>query len=149
MRIHHKAILSFIFVLAILALVAVFSMGEKKLANSDANNGSIQFTENGEVAGANSAQDSYLAKLAKDLSEKGAVLYCSASSEDCKAQLALFNAHSDLLDYVECDPASANANVDECHAQKIETYPTWIFEETRRTGTQELSSLAAMVGFGQ
>lgn len=149
MKIHHKLILVSVFALAILGLFASFVVGRERLANSDGALKSELATENGVVAGASSSQDSYLSKLARDLSEKGAVLYCSASSEDCKAQLAMFDPHADQLDYVECDPAGANANVDECHAKTILAYPTWIFEETRKTGVQELSSLAAMVGFGQ
>lgn len=148
MKLHHKLFFSALFILSIAALVFVFAFGENRLANSDANLAATK-SENGTVAGANTAQDSYLAKLAKALSDKGAVLYCASTSEDCKSQLALFGSSSEAIDYVECDPTGESPNVDECHAQAIEVYPTWIYQGNRNTGVQELSTLASMIGFGQ
>jgi hypothetical protein len=120
----------------------------------------------GEVAGAstNAASDysnSYLEKLAKFMTEKGMVLYGAYWCSHCKEQKAEFGDALKHIDYVECDPKGENANPDECVANNIKAYPTWIYNGQKvdsngdlvpistdgGTGTLSISELARIVGF--
>lgn len=119
--------------------------------NSTKTESNIQTTDTeGSVAGANSddsADTAYIEKLAKFLTEKGAVMYGAYWCPHCKDQKKLFGDAVKYVNYVECDANGENANPDECKAKDIESYPTWIYQGKKMTGTKSLSDLAEMVGF--
>ena len=105
-------------------------------------------TENeGQVAGATTQEVDSVENLARALSEKGMVLYGSYQSELSQEQKELFGSSAQLLDCVECDAAGPEANTEECQANKIESYPTWIFEGTKYIGVQKLGDLAKVINF--
>lgn len=142
-------------VIAILIIVVsaglIIFAGSKSKKSDQSNSG-----ENGNVAGvstSDSASDTttenadYIVKLAKYLSEKGMVMYGAYWCSHCKEQKDTFGDAFQYIDYVECDPQGSNANPDECQAQGIEGYPTWIYQGQKYSGTQTLAKLAQIVGF--
>jgi len=109
-------------------------------------------SDNGSVAGTSTNQDdqkdnAYIEKLAKFMTEKGMVLYGAYWCSHCQNQKKLFGEAFKYIDYVECDAQGPNANPDECVAQGIEGYPTWIYQGKQYSGEKSLSDLAKIVGF--
>lgn len=92
---------------------------------------------------------SYIAKLAKFMTEKGMILYGAYWCPHCQDQKKLFGDAFQYVDYVECDAQGPNPNPDECTARGIEGYPTWIYQGTKYSGLQSLSTLAKTVGFSE
>ena len=144
-----------ILIIAVSAGLIIYA-GSKNKNNEQANSG-----ENGNVAGA-STQDSsnsptannpenadYIVALAKYLSEKGMVMYGAYWCSHCKTQKDEFGDAFQYIDYVECDAQGPNPNPDECQAQGIEGYPTWVYQGAKYSGTQTLAKLAEIVGFSQ
>lgn len=147
MKRHHKFFILALAVVVFAGLFGVFSFGKENAGGDKkvADNGG-----EGNVAGVTTiGGDDYLAHLAKSLADQGAVLYGTYLSPETKAQKEMFKQSASDLDYVECDSAGPSANADECIAQKIETYPTWIFGGAQYKGIQELSTLAQMIGFSE
>jgi thiol:disulfide interchange protein len=131
-------------VIVVLAGLAIVFYGEKRAGD---NNTSSQ-TENGSVAGTTSdADEAYKIALAKDLATKGMVMYGAYWCTHCKSQKEKFGDAFQYIDYVECDAKGENANPDECAAQGIEGYPTWIYQGQKYSGEQSLEKLAQIVGF--
>jgi hypothetical protein len=146
MKTHHKSFILTLAVVVFMGLLGVFLLGRGNAG------GDKKVAENseGDVAGATTiGGDDYLANLAKSLRDQGAVLYGSYLSPETNEQKEMFKESASTLDYVECDAAGPDANPDECIAQKIETYPTWVFEGTQYKDVQELSTLAQMIGFSE
>lgn len=119
-------------------------------------------SENGQVAGTTTQHDAaWIERLAKTLTEKGMVLYGAYWCTHCKDQKAEFGDALKYVDYVECDPSGPSANVDECSANNIKSYPTWVYQgqkvdpsgnlvaisDDTGTGTLSLDKLAEIVGF--
>lgn len=145
MKISWKLFMASISVVMLAALGGVFLIEKnnlKELANQNSQKSSA-----GEVAGVSSEDDDYLTQLAKSLSDKGMVLFGAYWSEDSKKQKDLFGDAAKYIDYVECDQSGANANSDECIARKIETYPTWVYNNTEYKGIKTLSDLAQIIEF--
>lgn len=139
----------FLVVVALVIIVGgtlLFFVGkDKKTADNKSN-------ENGTVAGASTNQkesNAYIEKLAKFMTEKGMVLYGAYWCPHCKDQKKEFGDAIQYIDYVECDAQGPNANPDECVAQGIEGYPTWIYQGKKYSGAKSLSELAAIVGFSE
>lgn len=106
--------------------------------------------ENGQVAGISTQTESveYLEKLAKFMTNEGMVLYGAYWCPHCKDQKELFGEAVKYLDYVECDAKGENANPDECLAQGIESYPTWVYKGKKiESGGKTIKELAEIVGF--
>lgn len=144
MKANWKSLLFLITVIAVGALFFTF-LGMQKQDKQYASNKSSE----GTVAGVTTEKSDYGTLLAKDLRDKGMVLYGSFQSADSKDQTALFGDSAQYLDYVECDVAGPNANPDECVLQKVLVYPTWIYEGKSYTGVKSLAELAQIVGFSE
>lgn len=144
---------TFLFIVILVILVAggliFFASRNKTVTDNNNSTG-----DNGVVAGASTEQQpsydsAYIEKLAKFLSEKGAVMYGAYWCPHCQDQKKLFGDAVKYIDYVECDAKGPNANPDECVAQGIDGYPTWIYQGKKFSGTQSLADLAKMVGFSE
>jgi hypothetical protein len=129
MKANWKSLLFIITVVIVGGLFFTFLYGQKQERES----ANSIITPEGEVAGVTTIEGSYTDKLAKDLRDKGMVLFGSYQSSDTAAQLALFNGSAKYLDYVECDASGPSANPDEC------VY----------TNIQGLAELAKIVGFSE
>lgn len=149
MRSNWKILLFTISIVTIVGLGGVFLIGKSKfndqLLSKDKSEGT--------VSGANTIGDNgfespdYVQRLAKELASRGMFLYGTYQCSECKAQMDLFGASAKYLDYVECDAAVPSANPDECRAQEIDTYPTWLFNGQKYKGVLSLSDLAKIIGF--
>jgi len=91
--------------------------------------------------------DEYLVNLAKFMTEKGMIMYGAYWCPHCQDQKELFAGAVEYIDYVECDAKGASANPDECAAQNITSYPTWVFQGVQYKGYKSLSELAKLSGF--
>ena len=106
---------------------------------------------NGNVAGvsSNNKDQSWIEGLAKQLSEKGMVMYGAYWCSHCNNQKKEFGDAFKYVDYVECDAKGPNANPDECSAKGIEGYPTWIYQGQKYSGEQSLDKLAEIIGYSK
>lgn len=143
----------FLFVLIAILLIGgglIFAMNAK---NKVADTRPTDLQTSGEVAGVSTttavseSDSSYVLKLAEYLSDKGAVMFGAYWSADTVSQKKLFGDSAGIVDYVECDPQGSNANLDECTAQNIQTYPTWVYKGQQYRGIQTLAELAKIAGF--
>ncbi len=138
-----------IIVVVISGLAAIFYFGNKTKESSNSNNSSSE----GEVAGVTSKNSSsdpaWIEGLAKTLTEKGMVMYGAYWCSHCNNQKKMFGDAVKYIDYVECDPQGENANPEECKANNVEGYPTWIYEGNRYSGEQPLEKLAEIVDYDQ
>ena len=134
------------FILIIIAVAAVSGglifYASRSNNSKDNNTASTSGTTTGE-----NTDPAYIIKLAQFLTAKGMIMYGAYWCPHCKDQKALFGDAFKYVDYVECDPQGPNANPDECTAQGIDGYPTWIYQGTKYSGEQALSKLADIVGF--
>ena len=144
----------FLFLGAVLVVVIV-GLGVVFLANKNNSNPDVANTQSGEgdVAGVttqDSAKDAkWLEGLAKALSEKGMVMYGAYWCSHCKKQKEAFGDAVKYIDYVECDPAGENSNSDECKANNIQGYPTWIYQGKQYSGEQSLEKLAEIIKYNE
>lgn len=143
-----KTLLTLSTTIVVAALTITFFIG--KTEDNKSNSGQLSLGSKGNVAGSSTIQGSdYAERLVKYLRDNGMVLYGSYQSTESKEQKDLFGDALKYLDYVECDASGPNANPDECIAQKIEIYPTWVFEGKQYAGKKSLAELAKIAGFSE
>lgn len=130
------------------ALIFIFSLVNKK-SETDTTGNDLVPTELGGTAEKDNLSSSYKEKLAKYLAEQGMVMYGGATCAHCKEQKALFGDSVQYIDYVECEADAPNANPEECTAQGITNYPTWVYKGEQFVGLKQLSELAKIVGFSE
>lgn len=141
---------TFIIVLIVISLVGLVAVYIFSRMNSDDFSKTVTDNniESGEVAGTTTqGEDDYLKKLTLHLTKEGMVLYGSLQSEETKKQKEMFKSAGKYINYVECDASGANANPDECIGQKIDIYPTWVYQGQKYVGIQNLSDLAKATDF--
>jgi len=137
-------------VVILVALAVIFFSGNKvnrdeKVSNND---NSIAEEATGDVAGAATQKSAeWIVGLAKALKEKSAVMYGAYWCSHCQNQKKEFGDAFQYVDYVECDAKGPDANPDECTAQGIEGYPTWIYQGQKYSGEQSFDKLAAIIGY--
>lgn len=140
-----KTFLSVVALVAVSGLFAAYLIGKSSLSDS---NKQLSNNTNGKVAGVTTQNNGdYLNRLAKHLAQSGLVLYGSYNSAECLGQQNLFGDSIQYLNYVECDSTRSDANTEECLGQKIDIYPTWIYQGEKHTGIQSLADLAKLSGF--
>ncbi len=142
---------TFFLVVALVVLVSGGLIFMASRSSKDKNDTSQNEKIEGDVAGASTEGNNYSAQyienLAKTLTEKGMVMYGAYWCHHCQDQKKAFGDAVKYIDFVECDSKGQNANPDECVAQGIESYPTWVYQGKKYTGYKTLSELAQIVGF--
>jgi len=154
-----KKILKYLIAILLISLVGiglVYVYSHKDdVSNKDADTAGLS----GDVAGVSTQDDnqdnsvsstgdaSYLEKLARHLTASGMILYGAYWDQDTNSQKEIFGDAARLIDYVECDQAGTDPNPDECVAQNILIYPTWIYKEQQYNHLQSLADLAKISGF--
>jgi uncharacterized membrane protein len=93
------------------------------------------------------AGSDYATRLARYLTQSGAVMYGAYWCPHCRDQKAIFGPAARLLPYVECDPRGAHAEPDRCRARGIRVYPTWEFRGRLVEGVLTLDELAQRSGY--
>lgn len=91
-----------------------------------------------------STSESSVVQLAQCIQNSGAVFYGAFWCSHCRQQKELFGEEGmAALAYVECSTADGKNQTQVCIDKKIESYPTWEFQDgTRTTGVQTLAQLA-------
>lgn len=87
--------------------------------------------------------------LAQHLQDIGAKKYGAWWCPHCHDQKMLFGKEAfDLVDYIECDPEGANAQVEVCQAaSEVRGFPTWEINGQFYGGTRSLQELADLSGY--
>ncbi len=140
---HTKNVAWFVLLLVIILAGLIFSLSSKKGDSS----GSAKTTNGSASVESTSAPNDYVSRLSKALSDKGVVMYGSYSDDLTKQQEKLFGDAFANIDYVECDAQGSHPNPDECIANNVSTYPTWIYQEKSYSGVQSLADLAKIITF--
>ncbi len=84
-----------------------------------------------------------LIPFAKCLADSGAKFYGAFWCPHCQAQKALFGRAVEYIPYIECSTPNTQGQTAICTAEKIESYPTWIFADgTRQVGEVSLVDLS-------
>lgn len=133
-------------VIIVLAGLGIVYYSSKK---ADQNRVSTDSSDNGAVAGVSTEDQDFAVGLAKFMTLKGMVMYGAYWCSHCQSQKKIFGDAFKYVDYVECDASGPNANPDECTAQGIEGYPTWIFNGTKYSGDKTLQELSLIVGYSK
>jgi glutaredoxin len=88
-------------------------------------------------------EDPWVRSLAEHLAKSDVTFYGTYWCPHCNDQKELFGESAKRLPYVECSPGGQSApQAAECKQKAIQSYPTWIINGQRYTGTQSLDALA-------
>lgn len=88
-------------------------------------------------------EDPWIQGLAEHLTRTDAKFYGASWCPHCSDQKELFGPSASRVPYVECSPSGPKApQAPICKEKNIESYPTWIINGNRYTGTQSLDALA-------
>ena len=88
-------------------------------------------------------EDPWIRGLVEHLTKTDAKFYGAYWCPHCVEQKELFGASSRRLPYVECSPGGPSApQATVCKENDIKSYPTWVINGARYTGTQTLDALA-------
>ncbi len=91
---------------------------------------------------ASTSSSDFQMKLAKHLTQKGAIMYGSFKCPHCNHQKRLFGNAFKYIRYVECHPKGPNANPSFCLAKGIRRYPSWEIDGRFYEGMLSLEQLA-------
>src|SRR3989338_2121649 len=88
------------------------------------------------------AESAPLDEFAQCLADKNVIMYGAEWCSYCQNEKNAFGSSFRLVPYVECPE-----NPQECLAQKVDRYPTWIFSDGRKfVGEQGLQKLSKESG---
>ncbi len=88
-------------------------------------------------------EDPWVRSLAEHLANTEAKFYGASWCPHCNDQKELFGSSSKRIPYVECSPGGPRApQATVCRDKDIKSYPTWIINGERLSGTQSLDTLA-------
>jgi uncharacterized membrane protein len=88
-------------------------------------------------------EDPWVRGLAEHLVKTDAKFYGASWCPHCSEQKELFGPSATRVPYIECSPGGPRApQAPVCNDAGIKTYPTWIINGQRYSGTQSLDSLA-------
>lgn len=142
--------LSAVIVVVLIGLGVVFYTSGRDDSSDNAQDSS---QNDGDVAGVTTQDSSkdpvWIEGLARSLNEKGMVMFGAYWCSHCQNQKKAFGDAVKYIDYVECDPAGENPNPDECKANNIEGYPTWVYQGQQYSGEQSLEKLAQIIGYSK
>lgn len=85
--------------------------------------------------------------FAQCLTDKGVKMYGAWWCPHCQAQKKLFGTAFSKINSIECSPNNTKTMSEQCKADGIESFPTWVFPDgTKVTGEQSFTSLGAKSG---
>ncbi len=98
------------------------------------------------VATRPSVPSSYNA-FAQCLTENGAKMYGAWWCPHCSNQKKLFGTAFKEIEYIECSPGGSRTMSQQCAAEGIEGFPTWVFaDDSRLSGERSFEDLAYKTG---
>lgn len=81
------------------------------------------------------------------LKDQGALFYGAFWCSHCQNQKALFGSSKKYLPYIECSTPDAKGQLPVCAANKIASFPTWVFPDlSTTTGEIPLRTLSEKTG---
>ena len=92
-------------------------------------------------------EGSYEARLARHLTEEGAVMYGAYWCPHCADQKDSFGGAFKYVVHVECDPRGEDAQPALCQQKGVQAYPTWEINGRFYEGVLPLETLANLSGF--
>jgi uncharacterized membrane protein len=93
-------------------------------------------------------EDPWVRGLAEHLTKSDAKFYGTYWCPHCQNQKELFGESAKRLPYVECSPGGQSApQAAECKEKNVQSYPTWIIDGQRYSGTQSLDTLAQITKY--
>lgn len=99
----------------------------------------------GFIGKATGPEDPWIRGLVQHLAKTDAKFYGASWCPHCMEQKELFGASARGLPYVECSPGGPQApQARVCEEIGIKSYPTWVINGERYTGTQSLDNLAQL-----
>lgn len=86
--------------------------------------------------------------FAKCLTEKGVEMYGAYWCPNCQRQKLDFGNSFRFIDYIECDAKDpeGKGQPDLCEQKGITGYPTWIYNDQRLVGRQDIQKLSEFSG---
>jgi uncharacterized membrane protein/glutaredoxin len=103
----------------------------------------VHFHYAGYLGTSEAPEDPWIRGLAEHLSTVDAKFYGASWCPHCAEQKEMFGSSNKRLPYVECSPGGGDApQAPICKEKDIKSYPTWIINGERYTGTQSLEQLA-------
>jgi len=94
----------------------------------------------------NSAGEEYN-EFAQCLTDNGVKMFGAFWCSHCQNQKKLFGASWNKINYIECSTPDGNSQNQICIDEKIQSYPTWEFEDKSRVnGELTLQELSARSG---
>jgi glutaredoxin len=88
-------------------------------------------------------EDPWIRGLAEHLTQTNAKFYGASWCPHCSEQKELFGSSARRLPYIECSSAGPGSRqTPVCNDAGIKSYPTWVINGQRYTGTQTLDALA-------
>lgn len=85
--------------------------------------------------------------FAQCLGDRGALFYGAFWCSHCQNQKALFGSSKRYLPYIECSTPDAKGQLPICSANKIVSFPTWVFPDlSTTTGEIPLATLSEKTG---
>ena len=85
--------------------------------------------------------------FAQCLKEKGALFYGAFWCSHCQNQKAIFGSSKKYLPYIECSTPDGRGQLPICAANKIASFPTWVFPDmSTTTGEIPLAILSEKTG---
>jgi len=85
-------------------------------------------------------------KLAKCLTQKGAVMYGASWCSHCAEQKALFGDSFQYVTYVECAVDGSDEQAQACKDAGVTAYPAWKINGQLSYGAKPLAELARVAG---
>jgi uncharacterized membrane protein len=108
--------------------------------------GSILVQSSGLTAD-DSSSNTLQGRIARHLTETGAVMYGSYKCPHCLSQKRLFGDAFKYVNYVECHPSGEGANPGLCFTKGVMSYPTWEINGRFYVGMMSLQELAKLSGY--
>jgi uncharacterized membrane protein len=88
-------------------------------------------------------EDPWIRGLAEHLTKTSAKFYGASWCPHCTEQKEMFGSSAHRLPYIECSPGGPKAPPAQvCNQASVKSYPTWVINGQRYTGTQTLENLA-------
>jgi len=132
------ALIASVFLIFVLSYFAYpYLTGRSIFPNTNSNTN----TDGNNDINSDNGEEDKVTRLAKCLSDKGAVMFGSAYCGHCSNQKKMFGDAFKYIEYVEC-----TEETEKCQQNNIQSVPAWKINGILYVGSRPLDSLASLVG---